>query len=161
MKITRKQLRKLVLNETQKALGLKQDMSLRDVGVDHQIIDKVREVYEMFGSSGGEYGRYNLPPDGLMIKRILINRIINLGRLMNPTDYNYSKVESDIALHRQRRLSAALDLFGGRDGRFTSSSSPYSSEKRADKYEYEWLELYQEILGGTVEWDDQKGWVRK
>lgn len=162
MKITRRQLRKIILNETQRSIGLPQALDIDSVSVDTDIIEKARDIYRQFGKldkEGDEYSKHNLPPGGEVLLSILINRIINIGRLMNPSSPHYDKIQADIARHRQSRLKQAHWLFGGNMRRYTSFGSKYSNDEKADQYELEWLERYQEILGGSLKWHTEKGWV--
>ena len=157
MRISKRKLQNLIkesiLTETQKSVGLPQDMSLKNFQADNAIIKKAREIYKQYGQTGPDGQKYNhwgnMPPGGDLVFRILKNRISQLGRLMDPSNYDYDIIKHRVAVHRQRRLDRALDLFGGHNRYYSPYHSTYSNDKKADEYEMDWLiELQETIAGG-------------
>jgi hypothetical protein len=156
MKISKSKLKQLInesiLSETQKSVGLPQDMSLENFQADNAIIKKAREIYKQYGQIGPDGQKYdhwgNLPPGGDLVFNILKNRIIQLGKLMNPSVRGYNVIQHRIAVHRQRRLEKALKLFGGHNRWYGPHNSVYSNDKSAEEYDMDWLIEYQETMAG-------------
>ena len=156
MKITKRQLNRLVseaiLLETQKSVGLPQDMSLKNFQADNALIKKAREIYKQYGQTGPDGQKYNhwgnTPPGGELVFRMLKNRIIELGRLMDPSKDSYDLIQHRIAVHRQRRLQRALKLFGGHNRYYSPHSGVYSNDQKSAEYDMDWLIQYQETLAG-------------
>ena len=156
MKISKRKLKQLInesiLLETQKSVGLPQDMSLQNFQADNAIIKKAREIYKQYGQVGPDGRKYdhwgNTPPGGELVFRMLKNRIIQLGRLMDPSNYDYDIIKHRVALHRQRRLQRALTLFGGPQRYYSPDSSIYANDKKAEEYEMDWLIELQETMAG-------------
>lgn len=156
MKVSKRKIKQLIneaiLSETQKSVGLPQDMSLENFQADNEIIRKAREIYKQYGQTGPDGQKYdhwgNLPPGGKLVFRMLKNRIFQLGRLMDPSNYDYDVIQHRIAVHRQRRLQRALQLFGGHNRYYAPDSSVYANDKKADEYEMDWLIEYQETMAG-------------
>ena len=157
MKITRRKLRELILTETQRIAGLPDEQDLGDISVDNKIVDRALQIYNSFSN---EYTKDYMSREDQMLFNILRNRIVNLGRLMNPTDPNFDKIQADLARWRQSRLKEVLMLFGGRQRKFSASSSVYAFPEKAEEYERKWFETFQRILGGKVFWDDHENlWI--
>ncbi len=158
MNISKNQIKKMLLSETQRAVGLPHDLDLENFQADNALIQKAREIYNQYGQrdpSGNDpynprYNEYNLPPDGDMIYKILRSRYIQLGQLQNPTVPGSNTISRRIARHRQNRLYHALELFGGGNPNFKyyPHGGPYSNDKKAGEYDSNWLIQYQEILSG-------------
>ena len=156
MKIPKRKIRQLInesiISETQRSVGLPHDMSLENFQADNAIIKKAREIYKQYGQIGPDGQKYdhwgNTPPGGELVFRILKNRIIQLGKLMNPSVRGYNLIQHRMAIHRQRRLNQALYLFGGFKRYYSPHSSVYSNDKKADDYEMDWLIEFQETMAG-------------
>ena len=156
MKISKRKIKQLInkaiLSETQKSVGLPQDMSLQNFQADNAIIRKAREIYKQYGQTGPDGRKYNhwgnTPPGGELVFRMLKNRIIQLGRLMDPSNYDYDIIKHRVAVHRQRRLQRALKLFGGHNRYAGPHNSVYANDKKAEEYEMDWLIELQETMAG-------------
>lgn len=156
MKISKRKIKQLIneaiLSETQKSVGLPQDMSLQNFQADNAIIKKAREIYKQYGQIGPDGFKYNhwgnTPPGSELVFRMLKNRIIQLGRLMDPSNYDYDIIKHRVAVHRQRRLQRALTLFGGHQRWYSPDSSIYANDKKAEEYEMDWLIELQETMAG-------------
>ena len=157
MRISKRKVQNLIkesiLAETQRSVGLPHDMSLQNFQADNALIRKAREIFKQYGKTGPDGQKYNhwgnMPPGGDLVFRILKNRVIQLGKLMNPSVRGYNVIQHRLAFHRQKRLDQALYLFGGPTRYYSPYSSVYSSDKRADNYEMDWLIEYQETMAGV------------